>query len=287
MLRRGAAFLLVAAVAGLTGCAAGPSTAPPEGLSVSVYQNRVDVGNRKLSVSFQNETGGLLTITRLTFASPQFDGPADWPKESSRIQDGTTISLAVPLPPPDCAAQDPVPSVEFDYALEDGRSGTAVVEPVDTLERLPQLFVEDCVGVAVAEIVDIQVATAPRDAERGGRLIAEVDLTLTPTGSGGSVEFATANGTTLLIPVDAAGAATPIWPLGLTVSGDDAPSVVTIGYAPNRCDAHAIAEDKRGTILPFSVTIPGGLSGVLYLPAAEDVKSALYDYARRACGFTD
>lgn len=285
MLRRALLLALLPTV--LAGCAPTQSTALPDGLSVSVYQNRVDVGNRKLSVSFTNETGGLLTITRLEFASPQFEAAAVWPKDSSRIQDGTTISLAVPLPPPVCTAQDPVPSVEFDYALEDGRSGTAIAQPVDTLDRLPQLFVEDCVGVSVGEIVDIQVTTPPRDAQRGGRLVAEVDLILTPTGADGAVEFGTANGTTLLMPVDEAGGDAPALPLGLTVRGNDAPSVLTVGYAPNRCDAHAIAEDKRGTILPFTVATSDGLSGVLYLPAAEEVKSALYDYARRACGFID
>lgn len=286
MLRRRTAAALAAVVLLLTACSPAPSTELPDGLSVSVYQNRVDVGNRKLSVSFANETGGLLTITRLVFESPQFDGAAVWPKESSRIQDGTTISLAVPLPAPDCDAKDPVPSVEFDYTLEDGRSGTAIVEPVDTLDRLPQIFVEDCVEVSVRKVVEVEATTLPRDVDRDGRLVAEVDLTITPTGATGTVDFETANGTTLLIPVDASGASMPTVPIGLTVEAGDAPTVLTLRYAPIRCDAHAIAEDKRGTILPIAVTTSEGLSGILYVAAADDVKSALYDYARRACGFT-
>lgn len=278
---------VVVAVLVMAGCAAQPTTALPEGLTVSVYQNRVDVGNRKLSVTFHNDTGERLTITRLEFTSPQFEGPAIWPKESTTIAAGTDISLAVPLPGPDCTAVDPVPSVEFDYALEGGASGTAIAEPVDELVRLPQIFVEDCVEVAMRDVVDVQAVTLPRDATVGSRLVAEVDVTLTPTGSDGSVVFEQSSGTTLLTPVDAAGIPTPSQTIDVTINGTDEPSTMTLIYAPGRCDAHAIAEDKRGTIFPISVSTSVGLSGILYLASADDVKVALYEFARRACGFTE
>ncbi len=286
-MRRAIALVLLTAVLAIAGCAQAPSTALPEGLSVSVYQNRVDIGNRKLSVTFTNDTGGVLTITRLEFTSPQFDGPAIWPKDSTNIADGTAISLAVPLPPPDCTAENPIPQVEFDYAIAGGRSGTAIAEPVDTLTRLPLIFIEDCVEVSVLGIVDIQAVTLPRDAIVAGRQVAEVDLTLTPTGSSGSVVFESSSSTTLLTPVDASGVAVAEQVLDVTVNGTDAPSTITLVYAPNRCDAHAIAEDKRGTIFPIAVTTSEGLSGRLYLASADDVKVALYDFARRACGFTE
>lgn len=285
-MRRIAAVLLFAILA-LAGCAPTPSQELPDGLTVSVYQNRVDVGNRKLSVTFHNDTEHKLTITRLVFTSPQFAEPAVWPKESTTIAAGTAISLAVQLPDPDCTAENPIPSVEFDYTFADGPSGTAITEPVDELTRLPQIFVEDCVEVAVHDVVDVQAMTLPRDATVGERLVAEVDVTLTPTGSDGSVVFEQASGTTLLTPVDAAGIPTPIMPLDVTVNGTDAPSTMTLVYAPGRCDAHAIAEDKRGTIFPINVTTSAGLSGILYLASADDVKVALYDFARRACGFTE
>ena len=279
--------MLLAGTAVLAGCAQAPSNALPDGLDVSVYQNRVDIGNRKLSVTFTNDTGGVLTITRLEFTSPQFDGPAVWPKDSTNIANGTAISLAVPLPEPDCTAENRVPSVEFDYALADGSRGTAIAEPVDTLDRLPQIFIEDCVEVSVLGIVDVRAATLPRDAIVAGRQVAEVDVTLTPTGSTGSVVFESAASTTLLTPVDAAAVAIAEQQLDITVNGTDGPSTITLVYAPNRCDAHAIAEDKRGTIFPIRVTTSDGLTGILYLASADDVKVALYDFARRACGFTE
>jgi hypothetical protein len=288
-MRRAVAAIVLLATLALSACAtpAAPSTALPDGLTVSVYQNRVDVGNRKLSVTFHNDTGSKLTITRLEFTSPQFVGAALWPKESTTIAAGTAISLAVQLPEPDCTAQNPIPSVEFDYQLEDGRKGTTITEPVDELTRLPQIFVEDCVEVAVHDVVDVQAVTLPRDGMVGGRLVAEIDVTLTPTGADGSVVFEQTGGTTLLTTVDAAGIPNPAMTLDVTVDGTDAPSTMTLVYAPGRCDAHAIAEDKRGTIFPISVTTSTGLSGILYLASADDVKVALYDFARRACGFTE
>ncbi len=141
--------------------------------------------------------------------------------------------------------------------------------------------------VAVHGIVDVQAVTLPTDATVGSRLVAEVQVTLTPTGANGSVVFEQTAGTTLLTPVDDAGVPTPIMPLDVTVNGTDEPSTMTLVYAPGRCDAHAIAEDKRGTIFPINVTTSDGLSGILYLASADEVKVALYDFARKACGFTE
>ena len=197
-----------------------------------MYQNRVDIGNRKLSVTFTNDTGGVLTIDRLEFTSPQFDGPAIWPKDSTNIADGTAISLAVPAPVARLHGREPRPAGRVRLPLADGRSGTAIAEPVDTLTRLPQIFIEDCVEVSVLGIVDIQAVTLPRDAIVAGRQVAEVDLTLTPTGSSGSVVFESSSSTTLLTPVDAAGAAVAEQLLDVTVNGTDAPSTITLVYAP-------------------------------------------------------
>ena len=121
----------------VSGCSTGASADVPNGLSLGLYQNRTDVEARKLEVSFLNETGGALTVTRLELRAGQFAGPAIWPRASAIIPSGALISLPVPLPGANCSATVTAATVEFDYLLADGRVGTAVAKPVDSLTRLP------------------------------------------------------------------------------------------------------------------------------------------------------
>lgn len=291
---RAVRMLLAAAVAAvaLAGCAspvapAPASAAPPEGVTVAVYQTRTDVGQHKLELSITNGTDGRLTITGAEFRSEQFLEPAVWPKESTFIVAGATVDLPVELGAVDCDAVDPVPVVEFDYELESGVTGTAVTEADDRIDRLPALMAEDCIQQSVEEIAVITATTAPRLVERVGALVAEVDLTVAPTGSADSLTIASWRSTTLVTPADpVSAAALPDARLDLTVAGGDAPSSVTLTLIPNRCDPHAVAEDKRGTIFPLSVVLADGTGGTLFVPAADAVRGALYDYVPRACAVT-
>lgn len=276
--------LVLAAILLLSGCSPAVSQDAPEGLSLSVYQNRVDVEARKLEVSFLNETGSALTVTRLELRAGQFGSAAIWPKESTVIPDGVTISLPVSLPEPACDATPTDPVVEFDYALADGRAGTAVVTPVDTLERLPGIREDDCLAHSVAAIAAMRLDAAPRLTTVEGRPVIELDLALVPTGAAGSMHLGGAGSTTLFVPVGPDGSNAPEFVIDLTVAGTDPPSTATLRYSPNRCDAHAIAEDKRGTIIPVAVSTSDGFDGRLYISSPDGVRDALYDLVRTACG---
>ena len=61
------------------------------------------------------------------------------------------------------------------------------------------------------------------------------------------------------------------------------PSVVVLQLTPGRCDPHAIAEDKRGTIMPIDVVVDG-TAGRIYVPAADAVRGALYTFVTESCG---
>ncbi len=122
-------LVVAASVAGCSGSAGAPGAASPapdglpEGFTVEMYQTRTDTGPRRLEIAITNRTGGPVEIDRLVFDSTQFDGTAEWQKDSTRIVDGATVDLPVLLPPPDCDATDIIHSVEFDYVLDDGTSG--------------------------------------------------------------------------------------------------------------------------------------------------------------------
>ena len=87
-------------------------------------------------------------------------------------------------------------------------------------------------------------------------------------------------GTTLLTAEDGTD-----WPLG--ARGRDrrrADQTISLAVRPARCDAHAIADDKRGTILPFEITTSDGRTGRIDRSSGDTLKAELYDYVTERCG---
>ena len=58
----------------------------------------------------------------------------------------------------------------------------------------------------------------------------------------------------------------------------------SLAVRPARCDAHAIADDKRGTILPFEITTSDGLTGRIDRSSGDTLQAELYDYVTERCG---
>ena len=278
------AALGLAMLSVLAGCtASGGTNEAPEGVSVSVYQTRTDVGPRRLELSIENGTSGPLLITGARLDSDQFVEIAVWQKESTTIPAGATVDLPVLLPAPACSAESALPVVEFDYVLEDGTVGTARTVADDRLDRLPALEAEDCLAKAVSDIVALTITAPPRSGSIGGVAVIELELAAEPTGAAGSVELGTLSSTTLfMVPDPTTGMPTNDQPIGVTIRGTDEPSIITLTIVPGRCDPHAIQEDKRGTIMPIDVRV-GDLVGRLFVPAADAVRGALYQFVTDAC----
>ncbi len=141
-----------------------------------------------------------------------------------------------------------------------------------------------CSGDAVDEVmltIDDRQVTLPAD-DRLGQLAKyraaqcfeqEVDRAggFRVTGlDGDRLTFATAlqvgtiGSTTLFIPVEQ--------------DGD------SVRLTPNRCDAHALAEDKQGTYFPVPLTSPEGVSGEYVAGVDQVLRGELYQLYARLCG---
>lgn len=296
--------MLVAAVL-LTGCTAPVTDASsrtegasesveslPGGITVAVQQSRSDVAQRRLKVSVTNDGPDPLTVTGLRFSAPQFTEPAVWPKDSTTVRPGTTVDLPVALASPDCSADGP-PTVTLRFLAAgtandaDPREHEATVTPDDPFDRLPALRTEDCLAEAVAAVATITASGPVRITDVGGSPAAALDLVIAPTGAGGSLRIDSVTGTTLLAPADpATGDRRDELTIGVTVDADAGTTTIPLTFVPNRCDAHAIAEDKRGTILPLHVTGPDGVTGIVPVPVDEATRSALYAFVAKACGLS-
>lgn len=285
------AALAVALVA--AGCSPGstppeasPSPGParlPEGVSVSVFQTRADVPARRPEISITNGSPNDLVVTGARFESTQFTEAARWTvRESSTIRPGTTVNLPVELGAADCSASTAEHTVRLE--LEQGGTQVAEVVPLDRLDRLPALRAEDCLAQSVEEIARIALTGPLSTAAVGGTRVGSLRLEIVPTGASGSLALGSMRGAILMALADpASGAIVESRDLALAIDGTGEPTAIDIQFVPNRCDPHAIAEDKRGTLLPVEVSV-GEFRGVYPVPVGDDVRSVIYDYLVEACG---
>ena len=269
-----------------------PPPPPPDPITVEVHQTRTDVAAHTLQVAVTNSSGATLAIESLVLHSDQFVAPARWPKESTTIAPGVTADLPVPLAAVNCEAGWSLPQIDLKYRVGDGAAQSLTLEASDRLGQLAQISAVDCLFASVAEIVAITASTTPTILATSEIPTARLDLTLRPTGAIGTVTVRGVRSTTLLTVsahpagsgmqgMDAPGA-TPSASLPLTLTGSDEPVVLSLDIRPARCDAHAIAEDKRGTIFPLDVVV-GDSSGEIAVAASDAVREDLYSFVRAAC----
>jgi len=270
----------------LAGCAPTPQAELPQGVTVSVYQSRTDLAVRQLQVTVHNASSIDLEIEGLVFDSEQFVESAVWAKPRTTIAAGRTVDLPVALPAARCDDGTPDPTATIDFALPGGAHGSATLPANDPDQRMPRLAIEDCLGQSAARYATISASILPRVEQLGGGLVARLDLRVEPRlvdGLDGALLIEEARGTVLLAladPVDGSAAASQ--PVALTVDGRSQTSAVTLTLVPARCDPHAVAEDKRGTVFPLRVGVDGA-SGTIYVAADAEVKAALFDFVRAAC----
>ena len=278
------AILVATLAAAVTGCAPSTKNSLPEGVAVSVYQSRSDYSAGLIDVRILNGSDAALTLTEATLDTAQYAAEASWTRGTT-LASGATVDLRLTLPEPVCPTPaDAKPLVTITFETPDGSTGTASVVADDPIGTLAKLSAEDCIAFEVARYAEIEAAPVLRSGADDDSP-AVVEITVTPTGAPGSLTIAQANQTVLLALAGADGAPVTSIPLGIDVTADSAPSVIELPIVPNRCDPHAVAEDKRGTFFPLEVSTSDGTTGVLFVPVSDEVRGQIYDFVGDFCGF--
>lgn len=277
-MRRGALALVAALL--LSGCSA-PANEQPDGLSVSVFQTRFDYAERALEIRVTNETDATLTVTSATFESTRFVATSSWDRPQ-KVPAGSARDLRVFLAAPNCSPSTLLDEVVVDYVLADGTTGSARI-PIDDVSTIDAINEEDCLLESVAAVASIVAADELSWEPRTTRP-AILDLLVSATGSDGVVEIQAALGTVLLGLVDEGGTGISEQPENLTIDADSPDTVVSLRLVPNRCDPHAVAEDRRGTFFPLLVTTSDGRQGRIVIPVSDEVRADLYDFFADYCG---
>ena len=143
---------------------------------------------------------------------------------------------------------------------------------------------EMCLAQAAAAVAAIRLEPDLEVSADGQSAV--MALTITPRstpgtanpGSAGTLTINRIDRTTLLGEDQAAP-----WPRSVSVQAGGGSQRYRLGIRPARCDAHAVAEDKVGTLLPLRVSA-GGRDGLLKVDAGALLRGRIHDFVTAACG---
>ena len=270
---------VVAVAIVLAGCAAPATPAGvPDGITTELRQGRFDVEARQLVVHVENGSASPVDIDGLGVTAPVFAAPLEHDQPFD-LSAGEGIDIRIDLPDPQCGSGEGEPLVELRGRTAD-EPFTGEVAPTDPFDTLERIGATDCLAASVDAVAAITLPEHLRTTGSGAAQRAWIDVLVTREPSGdASFVIDVVHGTTLLNAEDG-----PEWPLALDVATGGEPITITLAVRPARCDAHAIADDKRGTILPFEITTNDGLTGRIDRSSGDSLQAELYDYVTERCG---
>lgn len=284
--------LVLALAAALGGCAAdgsggGPATPPSAGrlppsvtFEVEVAQARTDRVARVVELQVRNTGPVDVVVEHARLASDLVGGASEAGRD---VGAGRLRRLRVPLGPAACGPDvppEPVVRVELDVTTADGRAGTVVVTPTDETDDLRRIHGEDCAAAAVAAGLRVTFADDLVVRDVDGVSVADVVLRVEPVPGGPHVRLTGVRATTLLRPWGATGR----WQVDVDSAAPPPDGHLVLPTVPARCDLHAIAEDKRGTVLGLDAEVDGVAQPLHFVAAPDALRGALYDFVLGACG---
>ena len=249
---------------------------------MTVVQPRTGIAMGIIAMQVTNTSEQTIAVASAELDSAYLGSPLVWDGEPVTLTPGRAVDLRVSLDTWDCetdADADADATATVGYSIEGGGAGTATVSAPDTTIVLPGLWQGACLAERVADVVDLRAVALESSGEVGA--VGELVLSTEATGSEGSVEVHSVESTTLLAPFDGA-SGVPTVSLEMEL-GQEGPPELRVPFVPNRCDAHALAEDKIGTRIPLQVTV-GELSGRLVLPASDELRAQMYAFYGAYCG---
>lgn len=282
---RAAALLAVLLV---TGCAGAPAPSPTPApattpatawpVHLEILQLRGDVAGGFIELRVTNEGGSELEIERAVYRSSAWSAPMER-VDAARIPPGARRNLRLPLPEPTCDAGP----IEHRATIELADGTVIEGQPEDPLGQLDRLDDATCDLRAFERDVAV-LRWLPADIPADGSRPAVLRLEVAPAaGAGGTLGTVDEIGTTVLLaPADASGDRVESLPVALEVVAGAAPTVVDVPLVPGRCDLHAVAEDKQGTIFRIRATDGDGPVQLL-LPAPDDQRDALLGWVVARC----
>lgn len=249
-------------------------------LAAEVVQYRRDAQRDVVQVKVTNLGEVPARVTHVRLESDTFAAPAEAEKDST-IGPGLSADLTVPLVAPACdGPADPAPAVAH-LTLDDAVVGRDVVTVV-TEQRaagadvLTTVRDGRCAVLAVTDVVALTVTPGWVDAGLvGGEPALRGTLDVTPLPEAPDLTVRVEGATTLFT---VAGRSTATLP-----AGGAEPVALDVVLTVTRCDAHAVAEDKKGYLLPVRVALEGADPVLVEVPVPVPERAPLQELIDRTC----
>lgn len=280
--RRAAAVVLMAlldiaavSAAGCTGTPGPPATTQAGILTAQLNQFRDNYSTHIIEIQFSNPGPDTITVVRTVLRTASFDGAIEWlsSADGTAIPPGQIKSLPVQLPSATCPPGSSESTVDYTLAGSEHVYSVTATDPFGVLARNNG---ELCLERGASEVASLELL--PTLDPGPGKGLATIAITVKPRGGAGSMTIESIGETTLL-----AGDPGNPWPRGVVIHGTDKDSTLSLRIRPARCDPHAVAEDKVGTLIPLHVTV-NGVAGTIKVAAGNALRGNIYDFVTKSCG---
>ena len=249
----------------------------PTGLAAYVDQSRLGRQSGAVFVRLVNDTDHEVSVIRAAVSSPRYD-TTEWRGDKTFVNEA---DLDLSLPPTRCG-QGSDAEVRLTYRLDGGPLVVSTTTATDRYGQVALLLDRDCAQQTLAEASDLSVGP-PRIDGTGRDSVFELPITLTPTGARDDVAFAGFEDTVLFR--QATGSASVDDARAYPLDPTGGPVDVLLRLVPTRCDPHALAEDKVGTLIGVRVVAPGlAPTASFYLPIADATRAELRGFFATHCG---
>ncbi|WP_336857430.1 hypothetical protein [Sinomonas albida] len=289
-----AAGLIAVGLAGaLAACSPGAATPPslPPSSSVSptavgpasavVDQFRDGYASGTIVLQLDDTASAPMTVVRAELVDARFVDGTAW-SGSEELSPGLPISLPARTTAPLCDhADDGAPAVRV--TLADGSLHTVAAS--DPHVVLPRIHADACFAERVSAVVTLRFSDALSPGSAPGTAVltlnqgaAQPSAASRSTAGPAQATLVSVANTTLLDEDPSAP-----WPREVSLSAGGPPLRVTV--RPARCDPHAVAEDKVGTLIPLTVRL-GSATGTVKVAASSALRAEIYAFVARSCGWT-
>lgn len=249
----------------------------PDGLAAYVDQSRLERQGREVFVRLVDSTDHELTALRAEVGSERF-ATTTWTGEKTFLNEA---DLPVALPLARCGTGSDA-TVRLTYRVDGGPPVESTTTAEDRYGAVGLFLDRDCAAQRLADAADLEVGE-PRVVGRGRGSVLELDVTLRPTGAAHPATVFRGFEDTVLFR-QAEGSASVGSGVRVRLATGP-PEQVRLRLVPSRCDPHALAEDKVGTLVGVRVGGPGlPAAASFYLPLPDATRAALRGFFATHCG---
>lgn len=250
----------------------GRETTRDSDLTAEVVQYRRDAQLGVVQVKVTNGGDEAVRVARVALESSTFLETA-YQNKNSRIGPGLSVDLTVPLVDPACGGAG---DGGHRVGLQIDGNGVWLPLEATVLEAVRDTR---CAEIAVGELVQLGFEGRWEDAEEvGGEPALSGRLVVAPEPGAGPFAISLAGATTLFTVAE---------PVTAELSGQGPaadPVLLDVVLTVTRCDAHAVAEDKKGYLFPVRVQEPGAAEVVVEVAVPLTRRAPLQELISRSCG---